>query len=461
MPSWGDIFGVNGPAGQLLLWQVGGQVIGTLLGPMLTEAQQELWQATVDATGGAISLALTPAELADMVVRGFKTHGEAEAEASKSGIAPRDFQAMVYAAGDAPAPGELAEGLRRGLIPEAADGPEAVSFEGGIREGRLADKWIPLIRGLAKIWPTPTDALEALLEGQVDEATARALYERFGGDLDYFQMLYNTRGNAPTPMEAVEMVRRGLMPIAGTGPDATTFQQAFLEGPWRNKWLPVFEGLLHYLPPPRTVTALLREGSIDAATATDLLIKAGLSPELAAAYVKSATQTKTATHKGIAESQVTSLYEGKLITRDQAIPMLENLGYTASEAGLVLDLADHNVNSRQVNSAITKIKGLYVGRRIDGPGARKALQDLGVAAAQADSLMEVWDVEASANVARLTEAQVVSAWEYGILTVDEALAELHILGYTPWDAWVVLSVKNKGPLPNPPAKGPGPSPAIT
>ena len=71
-------------------------------------------------------------------------------------------------------------GPRRGVNPEGGNGADAVTFEQGIAEGRLKDKWTAMMKGLAQEWPTPTDALAALLEGQVSEEEGRALYERFG-----------------------------------------------------------------------------------------------------------------------------------------------------------------------------------------------------------------------------------------------------------------------------------------
>ena len=461
MPGWGDLFGQGSPAGQLLLWQVGGQVIGTLLGPVLTEAQQELWQAAVSGSGGTVSLALSAETLADMVVRGIRTMEEATNEAGKTGVAPSSFAQLVHQAGEPPGLEFMLEAWRRGYLEWADTGLDTPSVERGVRTSRIYNYWTPIIQKMAVVPMGVAEAVDAVVEGQITyEEGEKAAYAS-GIDSPTFRILVNTRGNPPSPTELNELHRRGLIPLEGTGPDATSVQQGIYEGATKDKWWHLLAALAEYLPPPRTVTALEREGVITPQEAIILYKDAGLSDTLAAAYSAAATAHKTATHKALAESSVVQLYEGKMITAAKATELLTTMGYTAEEAGFILALADHNVTTKQLTAAVTKVRTLYVGRKIDAPGARKALADLGVPGDQVTALMATWDIEAATNVRDLTPAEILDAWELTILTQDEAEAELQALGYTPWDAWVKLSIKNKGPLPNPPAKGPGPSPAIT
>ncbi len=94
---------------------------------------------------------------------------------------------MVDLAGDAPSPTDLTEALRRGVIPYDSGNPAPPGFVQGIQQGRLADKWIPMIRALAQLWPTPTDALgidkavgtliDALLTGITGAPPPRNLHD--------------------------------------------------------------------------------------------------------------------------------------------------------------------------------------------------------------------------------------------------------------------------------------------
>lgn len=461
MPVWGDLFGGGSEsslAESFLLWNVASQFVGALLAPMITDLTQIMNELSVHA---GVHQVLTPAELADMVVRGIIDPANAQSVAAASGTDGNDFTLMVESAGEPPGLEFLLEAWRRGYLGWDDTGPEAPSVERGIRTSRVYNYWADVIRKMAVVPMGVAEAVDAVVEGQIThDDGAKAAYAN-GIDADTFQVLVNTRGNPPSPMQLVTLYRRGLIPLEGTGPDVTSVQQGIYEGATKDKWWQLLADLAEYLPPARTITALEREGAITAAQAVDLYKKAGLSPELAAIYSAAASHGKTTTHKQLAESAVVQLYEAKLITAAQAEPMLTNLGYDTNEAGFVLALADHNVQAKSVTAAVTKIRTLYTGRKIDAAGAKKALADLQVPEGQIGPLMEVWDIEAQANVRDLTEAQIVEAWHYQIMTQDEAVAALGVLGYTPWDAWVLLSVKNKGPLDHQPPRGPGPSPVVT
>lgn len=448
MAGLGDLLGPGSAGRQLFVWAVLGGLVGALADPVFTEVQQtSLHTAPVKV--------LPPDMLAQMVVRHVKTLGDAAGQAQYSGISGDKFADLVHVAGRGPAPGDLATALRRQLIPEGGTGPDAVTFEQGIAESDLKDKWTHLVKELATIWPSPVDALDALLEGQVSEAEGRALYEKFGGAPEFFDMLFHTRGSAPTPVQAADMANRGIIPWGGTGPAATSFEQAFLEGPWRNKWEPAFRKAAEYLPPPRTVTAMVRAGSLTDAQASALLAKQGLPAELVAAYIADAHNAASQAQRDLTMAQVIGMYEAGLLGEKDARGMLEGGGYSAANAGLLLAYADLRKAITQVNYAVDRVRSLYVARKIDHQTAVASLNTLNVPADQVREMIATWDVAAAVNVKQLTPAQIENAYTIGLLTQAAAQAELEAIGYTPHDAWVLLSIKAKGALPNEPADVPG------
>ena len=448
MASWSDLLGRGGQIGeQLLVWQVLGQLLGPLLGPMIDVLTQEINQAHPVAE-------ISPVDAAEAVVRNFLSMAQGEAAAAKAGIDPERFATLKALAGDAPGPQQLAEALRREVIPEQGTGADSTSFVQGIAEGRLADKWAPTIKALATIWPTPNDALDALLEGQLDEETARHLYVKLGGDLQFFPWLFNTRGSAPTPMEAIEMANRGVIPWEGEGPGVTSYHQAFLEGPWRNKWERPFKELGRYIPPPRTIDALIHAGAVTDAKALEWFKASGMDDATAAAYLAAAHATKTTKAREIAESTVLTMYETHALTPAEASAHLASLGYQAADIPLVLEAVDLQREVAALHSATTRIGTLYVGRKISRQGALDGLRGLDVTQAHADHLMATWDAERASTVRLLTPAEVVDAWELGLSSQAEAQAELVGLGYTPRDAWLKLSIKAKAAQPHEPPPGP-------
>ena len=449
MPGLGDLLGPGSAGRQLFVWGVLNNMVSALADPVITELQQA-------ANDLFPSRALSPADLANMVVRHVKDAGDAAGEARKSGIDSDRFAELVHLTGQGPAPGDLATALRRGLIPENGTGVDATSFEQGVAESDLKDKWTNLLKELAVAWPSPTDALDALLEGQVSEGEARDLYAKFGGAPQFFDMLFNTRGSAPTPVEAADMANRGLIPWGGTGPGATSFEQAFLEGPWRNKWEAAFRKAAEYLPPPRTVTAMVAAGSLTDAQGSALLAKQGLPADLVAAYIADAHHTNTTSQRELTIAQVINLYENGLLAQADAHGMLVGAGYSGGNADLLLAYADLRAAITRVTYAVDRVRSLYVARKITREVAVASLNTLNVPATQVHDLIATWDVAAAVNVKVLTEAQIVAAWSAKIIDQPTAQQELEFIGYTPYDAWVLLSIRAKAPLPNQPAKGPGP-----
>jgi hypothetical protein len=449
MANIGAALGGGGALTQFFVWQVAGQIVQALMEPALTELGQ-------DINSQFPTVALSPADLAQLVVRNFRDLGHGTDEAKKSGLTGDRFQDLVNLATEAPSPGDLAAMLRRGLIVESGHGSGSTSFEQGMSESRLSNKWHGLVKELAVQWPSPTDALDALLEGQVSQAEAETLYKRLGGDPQFFTVLYNTRGQAPTPVEALEMANRGIIPWSGTGPSATTYEQAFLEGPWRNKWLGPYKAIGQYLPPPRTVTAMVASGGLTDAQGQALLLKQGLSAELAAAYIHDAHNQKSSQERDLTVSQLLDMYGAGLISQADITPLLTAMRYSAESIAWLFAYRDLRRAIAATNQAVARIHTLYVGHKITSDTAVSSLNALKVPPTQVHEIVATWDIERATNLKVLTPTQIVDAWSADIIDEQEALRELVSIGYTPRDAWIVLSIKNKGPLDAPPAPGPAP-----
>lgn len=429
----------------LFFWQI----LGALSTPVMAPFSQILSNRMF---GQFPVVPLAPADAADAVVRGFMTNEQGQIWARKSGTQPELFDTMVQLSGDAPSPTDLVTALRRGIIPEDSGDAATPGFVQGIREGRLADKWTDMIKGLAQEWPTPTDALQAYLEGQVDETNAKALYQKFGGDLDYFQLLYNTRGNAPTPMEATQMANRGVIPWTGTGAGVVSYEQAFLEGPWRNKWSKPYRALAERLPTAPEIRSMYHQGTIDSQKALGLMAELGMRPDIAALFLKEASSTKLASSKNLAKTTVEKLYVDQVIVKQDALNMLKTLGYSVAEADYIIQVQDLARAEKALGQALSKIHTLYVDHKITGNEARSALNVLQIPSTQINDMFSSWDLEAGANIRKLTESQIADAYHYQIIKQDEAQQLLQSIGYQPHDAWMILSVKSKAPLPGEPAQ---------
>lgn len=376
---------------------------------------------------------LSPADAALAELRGNLDHETALKIAADNGLTPDQYQVVFDNTGEPPPIDQMVSLWRRGII-------ETDSLDKAIRQSRVRDEWIDTIHKFSIIPPSPVDMLEAYLEGQLDESQAHALYEKLGGDPDYFTILYNTRGSSPTPVELGDLANRGIIPWDGTGPNVVSFQQGFLEGPWRNKWLDVFKKLAVYLPPPRTITAMVREGSLSDEKGLELLQAQGLDSELAAAYIVSAHHQKTQTERDLTVSEILTLYTDSAIDAQQAGGMLVGLGYNQESANFLIQYADLQRVRKYFEAAISKVHTLYVNHHISKNDVVNQMNAIGAPSGQITQLISLWDLERESNVTLLTATQIRSAMKKSLLTQDEAQSRLEERGYRPEDAAIFLQL---------------------
>ena len=397
---------------------------------------------------------LSPPDAAEAVVRGFLARADGESVAALSGVDKQQFAVMVDLAGDAPGPEQLAEALRRGAIPRDSGSPDRPGFIQGIREGRLADRWAPMIEQLAQIWPTPVNALDALLKGQVTADEGKKLYERLGGAPEFFQVLFDTQGEAPSPLELIAMANRRYIPWDGLGAETVSYEQGFKEGRWRNKWEPVYKQFAEYLPPESTVITLLAHNVLTNEQAAPLLAKQGMSDELIKAYLAEAHTEALTDYRGATISVVTDAYYAQLITRDDAKAIIEAMHVTPEAADLYLGYTDIKRSFAAIGNAVSRVRSLYAARKITASTAKESLLKLEIPAKSVTDIMESWALENSISVKTLTATQIIDAWAEKVIDNNEAMIELENIGYTPFDAWVLMSTKAKAPQPDKPAQGP-------
>ena len=430
---------LNSWASQFLLWNVLSQLTAPLLLGVVTILQQQV-------NSKELLTPLDPATLADMVVRSVLDQDAATTEAGLTGLNPARFGDLVHNAGEPLPLGQLLEAFRRGIIDENGTGPNVISLEQGIRESRLKDKWADTLKQLQWQLLSPGEAVNAWVRSQISEAQARDVLAKNGIDDADATILYDSTGRPPGPAEAMEAVRRGLIPADGTGPDVLSLQQAIAEGDTKNKWYPVYKQLLEAIPPPRTVTALLRAGSITDAEALAFFQAAGLSQHVAAAYVADAHHQKTAAARELTKAELLALYKAKIMSGADVTAALAKLGYAAADAEHELALADYQAELALLNKAIGRVQSLYLAHKIDDATAAKALTELNVPAGQQGALMTDWKLERAVTVRVLTPAEIATAFFHSFLSADEALAELEALGYGGRSAWIILANRIKAPL---------------
>jgi hypothetical protein len=409
------------------------------------------------AFGQFPTLVSSPIELAAGVVRGHVASDHAFSEAKKSGYDKEPFQLLLDNAGQPLPLLALLEAWRRQIIPKEGQGAASVSLEQGIRESDLKNKWTPVVEALQWQLANPGVVIEGWLRAQISEADARAILKQNGLDDATATLMYKSAGRPPSPQELFDAMHRDLIPLDGEGGDTLSVRQGFLETDLKNKWWPVWSKLAEYLPPPRTVTAMMREGALTDEQGAALFKKAGLPDELVKAYMAAAHHQRVAASKELAKTDILAGYVDGLIPAADALTALGKLGWPPLSAQFELDIADFRRQKSLYDGAINRVKAQYIDRKVSAETARNALQALGATSAHVNELFAVWDVERANLVKRLTATDWAAAAYYKVITPEAAIIATQALGYTEYEAWVHVSNRLHGPATAnpPPADIPG------
>jgi hypothetical protein len=396
---------------------------------------------------------MSPADVANAVVQGYMTLAEGETEAAYSGLDTKPFRTMVEVTGMPPSPQDLFQMFRRSIIPEGKSAADFPSVYAGLAEGHTKDSWIPIFQKLAYVWPSPTDFVNAAVREQVPYATASEWAGKTGLDtttevaagIKFFDLLFDVAGRPPGPEEMARMAHRGIIPWTGTGPKATTFQQGIAESDLKTKWTAALEALSTYIPSNGEITNWVRHGFVTKADALPMYAKNAVTADVANLMMESALVDQLAEDRQLAKGEVVALYTAQHLTAAEATNALAAVGYHGEQAKEILWLADFRREAQAYNRVIQVLGRQVVTGKLSVNNATQTLGAMGVPSQTITILTNDWKLARQAEVPAPSEGTIVSAAYYGVETPNEAFNDLKALGYTPYDAWRLLSVRLHGP----------------
>lgn len=447
---------------QLLLWGVLAEIARRVTEPYLRDV-------TYLVNAHDPNVILSPADLAQAVVRAVMTEAEAAATAEKSGVNAAELKRLTHLAAGPPGLETVLQMYRRGIVDWGEAGPTKANVANAVATSRIYTYWSDAIKKLNQLPMPAAEAVDGVVENQIPWGTRAAVESSVSGGgasgggaspttfyeimwangypPDIADAMFHIRGNPPAPTQLLTLFRRGIIPWTGTGPTVLSVQQGISEGATKDKWIPAYKGLVERYPSEYYVLTFLKDGVFTKTQATDILTKYGYSATVIAGIIGAGTSAAVATYKKLTESVVKDLYLEKTLTRTEAKTMLGDIGFGPDAVEFVLTAWDLTFSFKQTNAALTKVRSLFLAKKIDATVAAKALSAYGIAGPAAAQVLQTWTFERSATVKLLTESQIADAMYYAIMSPTEAFHSLQDIGYTPYDAWVVLSVKAKGPLP--------------
>jgi len=449
---------------QFFIYGVMFSLASTALAPFTQVVANDLWALNPDRP-------LSPPDIATMVVRGIQL-GEpattiapdwAKAEAAKSGLNGDRFQATVDATGMPPDMTSLFEMIRRSIIDES-------QLELGIREGDTRDEWIPFVSKLRYVQPSPLDMVRAAVQAQMPYDTAKGWATTLGlepagyieDNPDWFDLLYDTAGRPPGPVELGHMAYRGIIGWEGRGPEVLSFQQGVSESDIKDKWTPALQRLAQYMPPPGEIKGWLAHGAITPEQALALWQMDGVPPDIAKAMLFVAQFEEITTDKALAKGDILTLVQENIVSEDQAAAMLARIGYPLAEAETLVNMAHWRYSMETLRSAVSRLANSYTSYEITAAQAEQGFQALGISADQVKQLLGTLTVQRQVQRTKPTATEIAKVFQYGGLDFTEAMAMLENFGYSAENAWIVLYAQNEGsPGPRPPGTPTVPTSAPT
>lgn len=302
---------------------------------------------------------------------------------------------MVGRSGLSLAPGLAAQAFFRGLIADD-------DYHLAIAEGDLRTEWADILRAASRQIPSTLDYTEAHLRGWISQ---QAMYDgaaRHGTSQADTQLMYEVRRRPLSVPTITKALARGGTFDATQAPFADPYVASVHEANLGPEWYDLAEHMKYTYPSAFVLRALLKDGAIAAAEASQIMQYEGYPPALA----------------------------------DKIAGAYAPTGAT---------VADPHVTKAE-NQLWTTTHKSYVAHEISDATATTALTAAGVTAAAVTPILTLWQTERDLIRKSLSAAQIKKAYTTqttnpatgGAWTLQDAIARLLELGYDQADATVLL-----------------------
>ena len=310
------------------------------------------------------------------------------AEAAASGYNDARLGVLVKNAGNPPSPGELLQLVNRGAINEAA-------FGLGVRQGRTRNEWAPFLLTLRRRLLTPREYAELRLRGWIDDAAMHAGAGLSGMETADTDLLFKVSGR-PIPVHQVTTgLARGGEFAGPTGDIPEAYIRSLEEGNQRPEWYSLSYANRYTYPSAFVLRTLATTGELSATDVHQTLLELGWRPDFAEKVTRAwtgGTVAKADPHVTKAENQLwTTLHRSYVNDEsDEAVAgeALTALGVAPAGQPQVLALWDREREIVRRTLTPSQIKKAFTETKFTRDDAIARLERLGYSAADAGTLLD-------------------------------------------------------------------------
>lgn len=368
---------------------------------------------------------LSPAELAEAVIRGLVDMDAAKGEASKTGYNSERFSTLVGLAGNPPGLQELLALWRRGDITES-------DVDRGVRQGRTRTEWLPALKRLRYDRFTPNESASYAARGLMDEDAARQEALVAGLEPERYEILRRASASPPGPGEVLSLLNRGDF-------SESEARAALRDSGIRAEYIDPILGLRNQIPGASDVVrfalrevynpALVRryrmlEGFPDAAQADAR--KAGLDPETMLKY--------WAAHWTLpSRSEGYEMLHRNVITKAELTDLLRANDVMPGWIEPSIEIA-YNPLTR------VDVRRMYADGVLDKADVIRSYLDLGYSLKNAERLGEWVSAIKTKSERDFTKGEVIALYQAKTMPLAEARTNLGELGYDEAETGYMLAL---------------------
>jgi len=155
----------------------------------------------------------------------------------------------------------------------------------------------------------------------------------------------------------------------------------------------------------------------------------GYSHEKATRLAEFTMKDATEEERSLTKSEITTLYRGEAISREEATSFLETLGYPAEHIELLLSLEDFRKGKERLNRIKSVVEKRYLRGFIDANDVVVLLSREGIPAREIDELVKSWDIKREEKTGLPTKSELKRFFEKGIITMSKYKEYMKRLNY--------------------------------
>ena len=134
--------------------------------------------------------------------------------------------------------------------------------------------------------------------------------------------------------------------------------------------------------------------------------------------------------KDVTKAQVITAYNDKLITREDTLAYLLNLGYDATESEFLLSIEDYREVKSVQDDIIAAAKDKFINNYIEKQEAIDILGRLNLPSVKINSLLERWEISRIKGAKLISKTDLDKFWGAQIINDDQYRTEMTRLGYS-------------------------------